>query len=387
MGRKQKYEGITVRSETTIEITFHYKGTRCREAIKRKPTAGNLKFASNYRGEILIAIDDGTFIYSETFPNSKNAAKFESITNLKMPTVKELLLAYFKRHEAVFKSSTKRDYRNTINNHLIPKFGDKYIDELNHDDIIEWHIEKGVTNKRMSNLITPLRVAMNEAIPKYIHVNFLNGWSHNPQEKPRKSKIDPFNAEEQSAILSVLSGQAYNLVAFAFWTGLRTSELCALNWSEVDFIGKKIEVFQAQTRDAIEPETPKTKAGIRFVDLLPPALAAIKSQKKFSFLHESSRVFLNPRTGEPWAGDGPIRKTLWVHALKRAGVRYRYQYQTRHTFASMMISVGEPPLWVAHQLGHATVEMVNRNYAKWIPDKKEKPGLKAVEKFYNRGAT
>jgi integrase len=38
--------------------------------------------------------------------------------------------------------------------------------------------------------------------------------------------------------------------------------------------------------------------------------------------------------------------------LKKANIDYRNPYQTRHTYASQMLSRGENPMWVAHQLGH-----------------------------------
>ena len=98
-------------------------------------------------------------------------------------------------------------------------------------------------------------------------------------------------------------------------------------------------------------------------------------------LHPSERVFLNPRTDEPWTGDQPIRRTLWTHALKRAGVRYRRPYQTRHTYASMMLSAGESPLWVAQQMGHSDWTMIARVYGRWIPDADPNAGDKAVEIF------
>ena len=52
--------------------------------------------------------------------------------------------------------------------------------------------------------------------------------------------------------------------------------------------------------------------------------------------------------------------------LKRLGIRYRPPYNTRHTYASMLLMAGMKPAYCAGQLGHS-VEIFHSTYAKWIP--------------------
>ncbi|WP_281718456.1 tyrosine-type recombinase/integrase [Pandoraea apista] len=80
-------------------------------------------------------------------------------------------------------------------------------------------------------------------------------------------------------------------------------------------------------------------------------------------------------------------RKLWNSALKRAGVRYRNPYQTRHIYASMMLSAGEHPMWVAKQMGHADWTMIARVYGRWMPTADLKAGDKAVEKFAKNAGT
>jgi integrase len=130
----------------------------------------------------------------------------------------------------------------------------------------------------------------------------------------------------------------------------------------------------------------KTEAGTRDVMLLAPAKDALIAQKEFTFL-AGKRVFHNPRTGDAWETDAQIRKTSWRHILKKAGVRYRNPYQTRHTYASTLLSAGENPWWVAKQMGHVDVEMVFRHYGKWIPTNKEGGQYKPVNAWESRNYT
>ena len=77
--------------------------------------------------------------------------------------------------------------------------------------------------------------------------------------------------------------------------------------------------------------------------MLPPAIEALTAQKKYTFL-ANGHIFLNHFEGLPWRGARRIRENAWTPALKKAEVRYRYLYQTRHTFASMMLTANESPM-------------------------------------------
>lgn len=379
MGRK--WPGVKAASKTSIEITFSYQGERCRERIKLKPTATNLRKAAYHRAAILDAVEKGTFDYTVTFPNSKNAARFAHIPGDTL-TVGEYLSQWLQDKKPTLKSSTFRDYGKIINNQLIPEFGELRLPDLKRLHVRRWAATLNCTQKRIANLISPMRAALQDAVDdEILEANPLAGWSYKKQEPPRgEDHVDPFTREEQAVILDVLKGQGRNLIRFALWTGLRTSELVALEWNDIDWKKGVVRVIKAQTQAADAPETPKTKSGKREVKLLGPALAALTEQKAHTYLH-SPRVFHNPRTGEPWTGDQAIRKTLWTPALKRAKVRYRNPYQTRHTYGSMMLSSGEPLAWVSDQMGHSSVLVTAKVYARWIPEADPTAGSRAEAMF------
>ncbi len=43
-------------------------------------------------------------------------------------------------------------------------------------------------------------------------------------------------------------------------------------------------------------------------------------------------------------------------------------YETRHTFASWALTLGEAPEWVARVLGHVETSMVYKTYGHYIPN-------------------
>jgi integrase len=241
--------------------------------------------------------------------------------------------------------------------------------DLKRKMIKDWLDTLEIGNKTLSNIQSCIRSAMTEAVDEeLIENNPMAGWTYKRKAAPiEEDEVDPFSPEEQRAIIAALTGQAANLVQFALWTGLRTSELVALDWGDVDFIRGEVMITRAMTQASRgAAEIPKTAAGRRAVKLLGPAMTALKAQKEHTFL-AGEEVFQNPRTLARWTGDGPIRKTMWAHAVKKAGVRYRRPYQTRHTYASMMLSAGEHPMWVAQQMGHSDWTMIARVYGRWMP--------------------
>lgn len=388
MGTEQKRTGVRAVSESTIQIDFTYKTIRCRERIKLKPTPANLKRAENHRAAIIDTIERGTFDYATTFPESPNRFMFAEYKG-EGYKLKDWLETWLERQEKHLKSSTHDGYRKIVKHILIPEFGNKTLTELRRSDMREWCDKQSAGNKRLGNVQSVLRAAMQAALDDdLIETNPLYGWTYARQEAPKpKDDIDPFSTEDQAAILaSCRDPQHRNFFKFAFWTGMRTSELVAIEWGDIDWRRGIARVVRAKTQAADEAESPKTRRGTRDVKLLSPALEALTAQKSHSFLADGV-VFLNPLHGKQWDGDAAIRESAWRPALKKAGMRYRNPYQTRHTYASMMLTAGESPIWLSQQMGHSDTAMIFRNYGRWIETANADSGQKAVEMFAEKKDT
>ena len=384
MGRDGR--GIKSASESSIEISFMYRGVRCRERIALKPTPANLKRAEHHRSAILHAIATNSFDYAATFPKSPNAIKFATHIG-EVQTLGTYLEIWLARKKSELKISTYDGYRKIIDNKIIPWFGELKLSEIRKKHIRETLADKDVSNKTLANIQSPLRAALHDAAEdEMIESNPLAGWTYSKVDAPKKkATIDPFSKEEQKLMLETADGQARNLIQFALWSGLRTSEYVALNWDDIDWIRGVVIIDKALTQHSDEAETTKTISGVREVKLLKHALDALINQKQYTYL-KNQEVFQNPQTSDRWAGDQPVRKTMFQPTLKKAKVRYRNPYQTRHTYASMMLSAGEHPMWVAKQMGHADWTMIARVYGKWMPDADTGAGSKAEALFGNASA-
>ncbi|CAM2932153.1 TPA: tyrosine-type recombinase/integrase [Legionella pneumophila] len=378
--------GVEIRrwgsGKTTLRISFYYRSVQCRETLKLEVTPSNIKYAERLRCEILNAIERGTFSYADYFPQSNLARRFGHVkTNI---TIGELLKDFLDQIKATREHSTYIGYKKVCEAHLIPYFGEVALQDLKPAFIREWIRGLQVTSKTVSNLLIPLRAIIEQALnDEYIKSNPLDkiviSKLLSKQTSKSNFKVDPFDKNEVKAILDATHHeQIRNLFQFAFFTGLRTSELIALEWEDIDLAHGIINVVRAVVKKQIKGT--KTIAGKRQVMLLPPAIEALNAQMKYTF-DIGKRVFHNPRTNQPWETDHQIRRTAWVHTIKKAGIRYRNPYQTRHTYASMMLSGGENIMWVASQMGHVDTEMVMKTYGKWIPNDASKKGYRTVSNW------
>ena len=379
MGRNGS--GVREASETSYEITFTYRGERCRERIKLKPSPTNRRRVEHHLGAIVTAIENGTFDYATTFPNSKRLFLY-ICKPANILTIESYLDDWLEGKEKQLKNSTHKGYTKIVNNIIIPQFKGKALSDIKRPDIRKWLAEMSCSNKNLTNIQSVLRAALQDAVnDDILEANPMYGWTYKNNEAPRKiDDVDPFTAQEQKLILAELDGQNKNMMQFFFWTGLRTSELVALNWDDINWLNNTVSINKAITQGSDKIEVPKTSSSIREVKLLKPALDALERQKQFTAF-KNVEIFQNPRTGERWTGDQAIRKTVWRPALKRANIKYRRPYQTRHTYASMMLTAGESVSWLAQQMGHRDWAMLKKTYAKFIKDALPDAGEKAVAMF------
>jgi integrase len=377
-------KGIAIRhwkDSTTLRISFAYKGVTCRETLALPATKANLQYAERLRAEILNAIARGTFHYGDYFPDSKRARIFGHVNA--NPLIADLLQEFLEKTRKTQQPITYTTYRKICQTYLIPNFGRIPIKELSPQFIRKWISTLKLTAKTIRNILIPLRAILGDAINDDII-------QKNPLDRVVLSKLidkqhskssyapDPFNIAEIHAILAASHGQMKHLFQFAFFSGLRPSELMALEWKDIDWNKGLVHISRAMVEK--HEKCTKTEAGKRTIILLPPAREALIAQKTYTFL-EGNKVFHHPHLHKPWQTNAQIRRIYWTNALKKAGVRYRNPYQTRHSYASMLLSAGENMLWVAKQMGHCDTEMIMKTYGKWLPDLNSQVGYQTVKNW------
>ena len=360
------YPGVEVRG-AAIRMTFHWQGQRCRETLALCPTPANLKQAARLRAEILQKIAIDAFDYAEFFPESKRLCKLGLTPQTLAPTFWQLSQQWlgFKRDECQL--STVKGYEDALRKHLLPALGSRPIDTLIYSELAGLVATLACKHaKTRNNILTPLRGVFELGLRDGLITD--NPARHLRNRRLQQDRPDPFERFEMERIVAgfaLLDNELMrNYFEFAFTSGLRTSELIALRWCDVDFVGRVVHVRQARVRN----QTKMTKTyRAREIELTERALNVLTRQFAQSFTDEmDTLVFVDSMTGEGFRDDRVQRERYWYPLLDRLGIRRRPAYNTRHTFSTLALLAGADPMWVAHQLGHANMRLLLETYSRWI---------------------
>lgn len=291
----------------------------------------------------------------------------EFFENNIVPTVQEMIDISLKMNKASRKANTHSIYQYILNKHIIPIFGKRKIDTIKASELTLWqnNLLDILSNKSVLNIRIVFYGIFEDAFRDEIIQKNPFSIIKAPQNIAKNENI-PFSKDEIFKILEASPLKIKAFFAIGFFTGMRTGEIIALKWSDIDFTNKIIKV--TKTRNKGIETTPKTKSSIRDVEILDVLLPYLENHLQFKT--DSEYIFLT-RGNIPFNSSKKISTLYWSKVLKEQNIAYRNLYQMRHTFASMMIASGEDILWVANMLGHKNSNITLSTYAKYIKNDKK----------------
>ena len=174
-------------------------------------------------------------------------------------------------------------------------------------------------------------------------------------EEKDLEEVKPFNLKEVEALINNAKGELKSFLVIAFFTGIRTGELLGLKFEDINFAEKKAYIKRTLSNNGVI-NSPKTKSSYRAIDLLPIVEKELRNfnGEKEEFLFKSKRRKLINEFKI-------LQKKLKLEPIRRL-------YDTRHSFASIMLSQGEEALWISKiMLGHSNLNQTFKSYAKYLP--------------------
>lgn len=207
-----------------------------------------------------------------------------------------------------------------------------------------------------------------------------------PEKNTRVLTLD----EQERFLAAAKESINYNHFLFILQTGVRSSELRGLKWSDIDFKNSIIHIRRNVTHDSnnnrfITGEL-KTSSGKRDIPMTQTAydlLMDIKRQQavkknrviQFEF---ADHVFLN-RNGKLLPNSNYDRYLEKI--CDKAGIERISMHTLRHTFATRCIESGMKPKTLQKILGHANISMTMDLYVHVTEDEKEKE-MQQFEQMY-----
>jgi integrase len=168
------------------------------------------------------------------------------------------------------------------------------------------------------------------------------------------------------------------ILATLIFAGPRAHELCNLLWRDVDLANGRIFVGRS-----------KTQAGLREIKMLPILRDVLAAHKAATYRGDpDDHVFLNISGGV--LNKDTLRTGVLIAAFEQADdlLRSRGQiplptgltaHKLRHTFASVLVAIGEDPVSVMRQLGHKDAAFTLEVYTHLMNrDPEERNRLKAL---------
>lgn len=283
--RQTDFPGVRIRGNT-VWIDFRFKGVRCRESTGLPATKTNTKLADQMRSAIKFDIALGKFNYVDHFPNSNNIERFGGGVKTNM-TVSESMDWWYEGSHRSFTENQKTTFLRCSTNHIKPNIGHIFLNDITPRQISNWLDDYGLSPSTISNILTPLRLALKAAYNEGILKRRLD--DKLPQYKREAPKKTPFTIEEVDLILRTLKEPFDNFYMFKFWTGLSTGEQLALQWGDIDLANYRISISRQLAKGTIL-KGPKNGFRIRKIDMLEPAYQALMKIKP-SDLDENPRKY------------------------------------------------------------------------------------------------
>ena len=360
-------------------VSFQFEGKRCREYVGLADTRDNRRAAQRLLREIELELATGQFHYASRFPRSKSLERLGLTKGGDVvPTLAEFGRQWIEERRTAGRitDATVYDYRLILDAHVLRSdLADKRLDEI-HDGYINALIGELRTRPGVhkGSTLGSRRINMTRGLLHSIFVTAQrrklvpeNPVAYVEKLRERKSEVDPLTLEEVRALFSAGKGQESAIFTVLIFAGLRPSELLALRRQDINFDRGVIIVARNLTR--FGEGLPKTSYSEREVDMFAPMRVAFAEQQARIGL-KSTFVFCN-RRGDPLS----LKEVrgAWFRLLRIARLRERPLYQCRHSYATLLLSEGLNPLYVAHQMGHSTVAMIVRHYARWTrkPDRSD----------------
>jgi integrase len=296
-----------------------------------------------------------------------------------------------------FRESTRDNYRSDLARYAFRYFGERkrlseiarrdianfigwLCDEMaqaRHDDALRMEAglkpksrpAKRLSDSSVANILKPVRACLGTAVAEGLI-------RQNPARDvatPHRPTVQSEETEEARALsraqlatfLTVVHPKHRTLFRFLASTGLRVSELAALQWRDVRLDGGRphVRVRRQLYRGRLQP--PKSRHGRRDVPLDHDLVIALRAGRASAQWGGDEHLVFANEAGGPLDKDNLRRRHLRP-AAEEAGAPWAAFHTFRHTCASLLFERGASIVQVQRWLGHHSAAFTLSTYVHWL---------------------
>jgi len=244
-----------------------------------------------------------------------------------VPTFADFIEKQYMPYVQSYKRSWSTDV-SLLKNHLLPRFGKRYMDEITRQDIQKMHHDRrasGAAPGSANRLLIMMRFIFNLALKWETPGISANPCKGVPLMEENNHKERYLSTEEAQRLYDAVCMSDNPMLRFIvpmlILTGARKREVLDARWEDFDFSRRLWRI-------------PMTKTGkARYVPLSDGALIVLNAIPRDP---DIPWAFPNPGTGKPYVSIF----CAWDTARKQAGLSDVRIHDLRHSFASLLINSG-----------------------------------------------
>lgn len=276
--------------------------------------------------------------------------------------------------------STRKSYREHLDNHLLPHLGHYKLRELQARHIDQMlnslasRRGESLSNGSLRRVHSTLRTALNAAVRRrLIPYNPANAVELPPTGY---NEVTVWTAAEVATFLETTrSDSLFPLFHLVVVTGMRRGEVLGLRWQDVDLDRGLLTIRQqvVQLAGGLHVGPPKTKSGYRTVPVDAVTVEVLRAQRAAQerdrehwggAWQESGHVFTRAN-GTIMSPNLVTRRFRELSAT--AGLPIIRFHDLRHTSASIALAAGVAMKTVSDRLGHSTTAITADLYTHVVP--------------------
>ncbi len=232
--------------------------------------------------------------------------------------------------------------------------------------------------------VSSLHSVFHDALKQAVRLGLVHRNITDMVDPPRREEheMEVLTEEQVKLLLSSVKDDWFEALYFVVLsTGLRAGEIFALQWQDIDFASRKLEVKRGwqRTNTKTSLSLPKTSHGRRTIVLSQVAKDALMRQRErinkarleIGDAWDTTHDLVFPgKRGKMYTFKN-FNTTQLHPLLKNIGLPLIRFHDLRHTFATLLIGKGVNIKVVSEMLGHSNVSVTLRIYAHVLPHMQE----------------